>query len=141
MVSITRAFEIDAGHRLLKHESKCKNVHGHRYRIEVTVTARELDVVGRVLDFSEVKRRIGGWLNENWDHAFIAQHGDPIIDWLRDNGMRYYAFGEPPTAENLARHLAARCDHVGIYGLLHGTSCRLRGGVGWATANRPAGEG
>lgn len=102
---ITRRLEIDAGHRLMKHESKCRNVHGHRYIVEVSCTATQLDEVGRILDFSVVKTVFGGWLDTHWDHGFIAQQGDPIIDWLDANKMKVYELGEPPTAENMSKYL------------------------------------
>ena len=103
MTTITKRLEIDAGHRLLKHEGKCRHVHGHRYAFEITCTAPALDSVGRVIDFSQIKEKVGGWLDKFWDHAFIAQVGDPIIPFLNENGMRHDITEHPPTAENLAQ--------------------------------------
>lgn len=103
MQTMTKRLEIDAGHRLLKHEGKCRNVHGHRYAFEVTCAADVLDSCGRIIDFGEVKERVGGWLADNLDHGFIAQEGDPIIDWLKEQRQKLYILENPPTAENLAR--------------------------------------
>jgi 6-pyruvoyltetrahydropterin/6-carboxytetrahydropterin synthase len=102
MVTITRRLEIDAGHRLLEHEGKCKNYHGHRYVFEVTVTAPELDSVGRVIDFSVVKEGFGGWLDKYWDHGMILESEDPLFIVLDRMGMKCFALPTPPTAENLA---------------------------------------
>ena len=104
MPRIVQRIEIDCGHRLLQHEGKCKNVHGHRYVFELVIDAPALDHVGRVLDFGEVKRVIGGWLDQNLDHGFIAELRDPIIPWLLDNEQKCYALPCPPTAENVAFH-------------------------------------
>jgi len=104
-VTISRRIEFDAGHRLLGHESKCRNVHGHRYVAEVSATAAKLDAVGRVIDFSVLKSIVGNWVDDHWDHGFIAQEGDPIIQWLRDNSMKHVVLPFPPTAENLSAHL------------------------------------
>jgi 6-pyruvoyltetrahydropterin/6-carboxytetrahydropterin synthase len=115
--TITRRLEIDAGHRLLRHEGKCANYHGHRYFIDIECAADRLDDVGRVVDFSVVKARVGGWLDEKWDHAMLLQRGDPMIEWaLRDvvapspwvsitwiERPRIAVLDVPPTAENLAR--------------------------------------
>lgn len=101
MITATRRIEIDAGHRLLGHEGKCRHAHGHRYAFEVEVTA-PLDAVGRVLDFSVIKERLGAWLDERWDHAFICQAGDPLLDTLRALGLRHAEVAFAPTAENLA---------------------------------------
>lgn len=103
MITITKRLEIDAGHRLMNHESKCAHVHGHRYAFEVVVSASDLDAVGRVVDFGVIKERVGGWLNTNWDHAFIGQSGDPILGLLVEQRQRCSIIDRPPTAENLAR--------------------------------------
>lgn len=99
---ITKRLEIDAGHRLMKHEGKCRHVHGHRYAFEIDVSAQSLDEVGRIIDFSVVKEEVGGWLDKNLDHGFIAQAGDPIIQFLVDKDSKVYVMQTPPTAENLA---------------------------------------
>lgn len=104
MHTIIQRIEIDAGHRLLKHEGKCRNVHGHRYVFEVTLQASGLDEVGRVVDFGDVKRIIGGWLDENWDHGFIYQEGDPIGPFLLAAGSKAYSVPFAPTAEMLSRY-------------------------------------
>jgi len=102
---ITRVLEIDAGHRLLKHTGKCRNYHGHRYVFEVTVTSKELDAVGRVIDFGVIKEKVGGWLDDRWDHGMILELGDPMLAVLRDQGLKFDTLTTPPTAENLARNL------------------------------------
>ena len=79
MPQITRKLEFDAGHRVLGHESKCKHIHGHRYVAEVTVEAKELDSISRVVDFSVVKTLVGGWIDEYWDHNLILNENDPLV--------------------------------------------------------------
>lgn len=79
MTTITRHFEFDMGHRVHKHESKCAYLHGHRYGVDVTCTAQELDVIGRVIDFAEVKRIVGQWIDDNWDHNVMLHEDDPLL--------------------------------------------------------------
>lgn len=110
MLTITRRVEFDAGHRLTNHESKCRNVHGHRYVVLITVRAPQLDDVGRVIDFGKVKEIVGGWLDERWDHGFIAQSSDPIIPWLAQHEMKTYVMDKPPTAENMSKLLYQKAD-------------------------------
>jgi 6-pyruvoyltetrahydropterin/6-carboxytetrahydropterin synthase len=69
---------------------------------EITVTAHELDDVGRVIDFSAIKELVGAWLEANWDHAFIYELGDPIGDFLQIHKEKSFSMHVPPTAENLA---------------------------------------
>lgn len=107
---ITRRMEFDAGHRILGHEGKCANLHGHRYVAEVTVTAAELDTLGRVIDFSAIKRLVGGWIDEHWDHNMLLHADDPLAGIAPTNpllgGKAPYIFRESnPTAENIAEHL------------------------------------
>lgn len=116
MVQITRRLEFDAGHRLVGHESKCANLHGHRYRAEITVSAPELDGVGRVVDFSVVKKEVGGWIDEHWDHNMILHVDDPLapfgslpdccVNLLHDilGAKKPYIMPHAlnPTAENMA---------------------------------------
>lgn len=104
MTNIIQRIEIDAGHRLLKHEGKCRNLHGHRYVFEVELTAPRLDHVGRVLDFSEVKRVLGGWLDENWDHGYLHELEDPIGKLAAAEGLKSYVLPFPPTAENMSEY-------------------------------------
>lgn len=104
-LTITRRLEIDAGHRLEKHESKCRNAHGHRYVFDVEFSpVHTLDSLGRVIDFSVIKSVLGGWLDHNWDHAFLYQSGDPIGEWLLANDQKCYSMSQAPTAEFIATY-------------------------------------
>jgi len=111
MKTCTRILEFDAAHRVMRHESKCATLHGHRYKVEITCAADELDEVGRVIDFGVVKLKVGGWLDTRWDHTTIVNQDDsPLLDWtMRDHkvcGKRQpYIFPGEPTAENMAAHL------------------------------------
>lgn len=114
-LTCTRSIEFDAGHRVLNHESKCAHLHGHRYKIMVTAAMDDpdqLDGIGRVIDFGQVKRILGGWIDSNWDHGMLLHEDDPIAEGLR--GMKVGPDREPqkvwllpynPTAENIARYL------------------------------------
>lgn len=85
--SITRRLTCDVGHRLMGHEGKCRNYHGHTYVFEITVEAAELDQVGRVIDFGVVKELVGGWVDEHLDHGMILHHEDPMAKWLMGEAL------------------------------------------------------
>lgn len=125
MITITRKFEFDAGHRVVGHENKCANLHGHRYVAEVTMTTPQLDPLGRVIDFGEIKKLIGDWIDINWDHRMLLFDDDPIFKFLDNNFMNQSEaltaiFGPKkpvmlncnPTAENLAEILFGVCDDI-----------------------------
>ena len=79
MITATRYHDISCGHRVVGHEGKCQYLHGHNYRIHFTCTAESLDTVGRVIDFSVIKSKLCMWLEDNWDHMFLAWDEDEVI--------------------------------------------------------------
>ena len=104
----TRRLEFDSAHRVTRHGSKCRNLHGHRYVAEVTCEADDLDDLDMVVDFGRVKELVGGWLDEAWDHGFIHHPSEErwLVDGAAVAGWKVYEMpaGEP-TAENMAAHL------------------------------------
>lgn len=96
-MEIVKDIEIDIGHRIMQHESKCRHVHGHRLRFCIHATASKLDSVGRVVDFGVIKGVIGKWLNDTLDHVFVANPKDPIISFLKEQGLRYFTMCLPAT--------------------------------------------
>lgn len=111
MTQIIRRLEIDAGHRVYRHESKCAHLHGHRYRFDLVMRRADdgLDQLGRVIDFGVVKQVVGTWLDNYWDHAMLLNREDPIADLYRSDPMfraqRHYVLPFNPTAENLGAYL------------------------------------
>ena len=67
-VSVEQTFA--AGHALRNYRGKCENVHGHNYRVLVTMEGRELDSIGLLVDFVEVKKLINSVV-DRLDHQFI----------------------------------------------------------------------
>ena len=108
-MDITTRLEFDAGHRIPNHKSNCKNLHGHRYAIEVTVTGpihedSKSSDFGMVIDFSDVKHIIKDLIVERWDHAFIVYQDDKeIVNFLNTlPNHKTIIFPVVPTAENMA---------------------------------------
>ncbi len=110
MITCTRRLEWDAMHRIPLHESKCRAFHGHRYAAEITCAAPDLDQLGRVVDFGVVKQRVGGWIDEHWDHTAILMKGDPEAASLAEANQRLgrpvYWMDAHPTAEQIAQELS-----------------------------------
>jgi 6-pyruvoyltetrahydropterin/6-carboxytetrahydropterin synthase len=106
-ITIMRRIKFCAGHRLFKHGGKCEHFHGHNYVADFFVTGDEVDAVGRVVDFSELKTRFKGWIDAHWDHSFLISKGDANAEAaLRMvEPMRYFVLPYNPTAENMARYL------------------------------------
>lgn len=87
------------GHRLQRHNGKCRFLHGHNYIVDVSVRGPVDDVTGMVIDFHDLKQSVRDVL-DNYDHAFVLEEGDNILREV-DQERIIYMTG-PPTAENLA---------------------------------------
>ncbi|MGZ8269822.1 MAG: 6-carboxytetrahydropterin synthase QueD [Methylophilus sp.] len=108
-MEITTRLEFDAGHRIPDHKSQCRNLHGHRYAIEITLSG---DIIqqekssdnGMVMDFSDVKRIAREAVVDVWDHAFLVyEHDDAIVKFLNSlPDHKTVIFPTVPTAENMA---------------------------------------
>ena len=131
-MTAVRRVQFCAGHRVHLHESKCANPHGHNYVAFFHVEAPELDKLGRVIDFSCVKERLGGWVDEHWDHGFIYYAADEqMAACLAPMGGKVYELQTNPTAENMALHLLHEVGPL----VLEGTGVRLVRVVLWETEN------
>lgn len=103
----TRRVEFDAAHRVLEHEGKCRNLHGHRYVIEASFTADGLDALGRVVDFGVIRALLGAWVDDNWDHTTILFERDQALgkSISEITGQTIFYLPSNPTAENMASYL------------------------------------
>jgi 6-pyruvoyltetrahydropterin/6-carboxytetrahydropterin synthase len=108
-MEITTRLEFDAGHRIPHHKSSCKNLHGHRYTIEVTikgevVSDKSNSDFGMVMDFKDAKELIKKTIVEEWDHSFIVYKDDAVVlKFLQSlNDHKTVVFPLVPTAENMA---------------------------------------
>jgi len=128
---IERQIEIDAGHRVTHHGSKCRNLHGHRYKIIAVCVgplATEGEQQGMVLDFGFLKEEMLREIHTPCDHALILWMDDPLLkNFITDATLiekeirpqiakmgfyqtnqsaagSLYIMPTVPTAENLAAH-------------------------------------
>jgi 6-pyruvoyltetrahydropterin/6-carboxytetrahydropterin synthase len=125
---ITRHEEFDAGHRIPNHGSKCRNAHGHRYVLEVTVrgpVSQEAGSAseGMVIDFSRLKTVMMEEVVDPWDHAFLVydRDGDMLAALSHLGSHRTIILREVPSVENLV-NIAYRK----IYKALQDAEPRLR---------------
>ena len=95
-ISVEQTFA--AGHALRNYKGKCENVHGHNYRVRVTIEGEQLDATGLLVDFVDVKRLMGGAI-EYLDHRFI----NDLAPFDKIN----------PSAENIAKYFYDRL-HDGL---------------------------
>ncbi len=92
---VTRAFAFEAAHQLPWHPGKCRRLHGHNYRLEVTVE-RPLDDNGIVVDFDDLRDLVHREVVDRYDHQYLND--------LLDN----------PTAELIAGDVWKRLEAAGL---------------------------
>jgi 6-pyruvoyltetrahydropterin/6-carboxytetrahydropterin synthase len=103
MFQVTRELRFCYGHRLLQYDGKCRYLHGHNGRVLITLAAARLDDLGMVVDFSQIKRVVGGWIDSHLDHRMILHRSDPLLPALQAQAEPVFLMDQNPTAENIAR--------------------------------------
>lgn len=110
MLTITRKLEFDAGHRIPDHKSQCRNLHGHRYALQITLSGAVVEQDGQsdngmIMDFSDVKALAKEHLVDVWDHAFLVYEKDLAVKQFLESmpGHKTVVLNRVPTVENLAQ--------------------------------------
>ena len=114
-VTATKEFSWDMAHMLAGHEGLCVNLHGHTYKMQVTVQHKPPHVLeaegpaqDMVVDFKELKEIVQRVIIDPLDHAFMGWEHSPdtceqlVIGALRKTGRKLQLVGYRPTAENMA---------------------------------------
>ena len=113
MYKVIKAIEFCYGHRLLNYEGKCRHLHGHNAKAEIELSSEELDKMGMVYDFSEIKQSVKKWIDDNIDHVMLLNKEDEIIPILEELGERYLAVDGNPTAEFISKMIFEQVDSLG----------------------------
>ena len=107
MITVTKTVKFDAAHVLTNHQGLCKNLHGHTYRVDVSVAQPADDDRDMVIDFKDLKGIANEAVCDRFDHAFIynteSAGEKEIAAVVEKNGMRTVAIPFRSTAENLAK--------------------------------------
>jgi 6-pyruvoyltetrahydropterin/6-carboxytetrahydropterin synthase len=131
VLTITRKLEFDAGHRIPDHCSQCRNLHGHRYVLEITLQGDVVETEGApdrgmVMDFGSVKSLAMEHLVNRWDHAFLVYEGDSRVREFLESmpDHKTVVLDRVPTVENLAAIAFETLSHV--YDAHYGINLRLQ---------------
>ncbi|MBR1866724.1 MAG: 6-carboxytetrahydropterin synthase QueD [Lachnospiraceae bacterium] len=110
MYTLQTSASFDSAHFLQGYEGKCRNLHGHRWKVEITVAAESLETEGQirgmVVDFGTLKRDLRE-LADAMDHCLILEKGslrEKTREALSEEGFRLVELPFRPTAENLAEY-------------------------------------
>lgn len=115
-VRITKKFSFETGHALYGYDGKCKNVHGHSYKLLVTVigwpiTDKTNVKLGMVIDFTDLKKIVKEEVVDQFDHATVFNQTTPHIELaneLKEHGHHVILVDYQPTSENMIVDFAAR---------------------------------
>lgn len=115
-IRITKKFSFETGHALYGYDGKCKNVHGHSYKLSVTVIGSPITdlsnvKLGMVIDFADLKKIVKEEVVDQFDHATVFNQTTPHIELaieLKDRGHHVILVDYQPTSENMIVDFAAR---------------------------------
>lgn len=108
-IRITKQFNFETGHALYGYDGKCKNVHGHSYKLSVTVIGKPISDTenvkfGMVIDFSDLKKIVKEEIVDEFDHATVFNQNTPHIELaneLQKRGHHVILVDYQPTSENM----------------------------------------
>ena len=103
MFQVTPYIDFCYGHRLLNYEGKCRNLHGHNGRAVIVMEREELDDLGMVVDFTDIKKSVRTWIDTQLDHRMILCKDDPVLPYLKELNEPLFIIDTNPTAENIAK--------------------------------------
>jgi 6-pyruvoyltetrahydropterin/6-carboxytetrahydropterin synthase len=115
-IRITKQFSFETGHALYGYDGKCKNVHGHSYKLSVTVIGTPIDdstnvKFGMVIDFGDLKKIVKEEIVDQFDHATVFNQNTPHIELaneLKSRDHHVILVDYQPTSENMVVDFAER---------------------------------
>ena len=114
MYLVTKRIDFCYGHRLLDYDGVCKHPHGHNAVVEVDVRTGSLDSRNMVVDFSDIKRIVKGWIDRELDHKMILRRDDPLVKPLQELGEPIYLVDSNPTVEHIAKLIFDHAREAGV---------------------------
>ena len=115
-IRITKQFTFETGHALYGYDGKCKNVHGHSYKLSVTVIGSPISdsnnvKYGMVIDFTDLKKIVMEEVVDQFDHATVFNQNTPHIELAKELKSRDHhviLVDYQPTSENMVIDFADR---------------------------------
>lgn len=129
-IRITKLFSFETGHALYGYDGKCKNVHGHSYKLSVTVIGKPISDAshikqGMVIDFGDLKKIVKAEIVDVFDHATVFNKNTPHVELaneLKDRGHNVLLVDYQPTSEMMVIDFAGKIkkhlpDHIALHSL------------------------
>ena len=114
---ITREFRFEGAHALTHYDGKCRQIHGHSYRLMITVTGEPSLVPGdpksgMIMDFNDLKQIVTRHVLEPLDHSLMLRKDAPLARELAESYDNVIIFDFQPTCEQLVRYIAGILEPV-----------------------------
>jgi 6-pyruvoyltetrahydropterin/6-carboxytetrahydropterin synthase len=115
-IRVTKIFEFEAAHALDCHDGKCSNIHGHSYKLHVTVVGKPNRSKGdpkdgMVIDFSDIKQIVKSMVVGPFDHALVLEKDSPYLTESLRKRQKLILYDLQPTAENMIIDMVERIQH------------------------------
>lgn len=114
-ISITKIFSFEMAHALLCYDGACANIHGHSYKMEVSIGGVPLNEDnhpknGMIMDFGELKALVQEEILAQIDHALVLHHQTPsdLVSKLKEHYKNIVLVSYQPTSENMLQDFAQR---------------------------------
>ncbi|MGM0635304.1 MAG: 6-carboxytetrahydropterin synthase QueD [Bacteroidota bacterium] len=115
-IRITKQFTFETAHALHGYDGKCRNIHGHSYKLDVTVLGEPIAEPksakrGMVIDFGDLKKIVKTEIVDIWDHAIILNRETPHIklaEELKSTGHNVVLVDYQPTSEKMIEDFAQK---------------------------------
>lgn len=112
-IRVTKIFEFEAAHALDCHDGKCSNIHGHSYKLHVTVIGKPNRSKGdakdgMVIDFSDIKFIVKSMVVNPFDHALVLEKDSPYLTDELKQRQKLILYDLQPTAENMIIDMVER---------------------------------
>lgn len=115
IIRVTKEFHFEMAHALLGYDGLCKNIHGHSYKLLVTLKGKPIQdanspKIGMVIDFSDLKKIIKDNIVEYYDHSLLLNKNTPIETQveLKKSYDKVYFTDFQPTCENMVIYIAQK---------------------------------
>jgi 6-pyruvoyltetrahydropterin/6-carboxytetrahydropterin synthase len=108
MLSVTKIFTFEAAHAISDYDGACKNIHGHSYKLHVTVTSKKDLTNSMVIDFKQLKKIVQQAILNDYDHALILKINKLNLTATQVIGTKLLWFDEEPTAEQILLDMAKK---------------------------------
>ena len=103
MFKVFKEMHFCYAHRLLGYPGKCAQLHGHNSVVRVEFSGNQVNELGILIDFDEIRKLVNDFLDQQLDHKTILWEKDPLVDVLQKAGQKVFCMKNQPSAENMAQ--------------------------------------